>query len=158
MLHRRVDHHTFEIPGRQCPGLVRHRQALLNQSDEVFLAQPLPPMRQRRALERQFVTEAHFAAEELVIRVLHPTRAQHFIRQVVHVLQDEQSRHQPRRQWRLAWTRGAHAGKPAVEKLPIDLARQPHQRMSKIDDVLERRPQQILLTIVPRLRHRAPQR
>ena len=51
-----------------------------------------------------------------------------------------------------------HTLAPAVEKLPIDLARQPHQRMSKIDDVLERRPQQILLTIVPRLRHRAPQR
>src|SRR5207248_7739236 len=48
------------------------------------------------------------------------------------------------------------ANRPAVEKLPIDLARQPHQRMSKIDDVLERRSQQILLTIVSRLRHRAP--
>src|SRR5438477_7900667 len=36
-------------------------------------------------------------------------------------------------------------------------ARQPHQRMSKVDDVLERRSQQILLTIVPRLRYRAPQ-
>jgi hypothetical protein len=30
--------------------------------------------------------------------------------------------------------------------------------MSKIDDVVERRSQQILLTIVSRLRHRAPQR
>src|SRR5207247_1932294 len=37
-----------------------------------------------------------------------------------------------------------------------DLTRQPHQRMSKIDDVLERRSQQILLTIVSRLGHRAP--
>src|SRR5205085_848814 len=40
----------------------------------------------------------------------------------------------------------------------FDLARQPHQRMSKIDDVLERRSQQILLPIVSRLRHRAPPR
>src|SRR5262249_57312388 len=54
--------------------------------DEVFLAEPLPPMRQRRALERQFVTEAHLTAEELVIRVLQPTRAQHLVGQVVHVL------------------------------------------------------------------------
>ena len=88
-LHRCVDYHAFEIPGRQCPGLVRHRQAFLNQRDEVFLAKPLPPMRQRGALERQFVTEAHFTAEELVIRVLQPTRAQHFVGQVVHVLEDE---------------------------------------------------------------------
>src|SRR5215470_795267 len=72
-LYRRVDHHAFEIPGRQCPGLVRHRQALLDQGDEVFLTEPLPPMRQRRALKRQFVTEAHFTTEELVIRVLQPT-------------------------------------------------------------------------------------
>src|SRR5262249_5754771 len=67
-LYRRVDHHAFEIPGRQCPGLVRHRQALLAQAEGVFLTEPLPPMRQRRALKRQFVTEAHFTTEELVIR------------------------------------------------------------------------------------------
>src|SRR5215467_13819229 len=85
-LYRRVDHHAFEIPGRQCAGLVRHRQALLDQGDEMFLAKPLPPMRQRRALKRQFVTEAHFTTEELVIRVLQPTRAQHLVGQVVHVL------------------------------------------------------------------------
>src|SRR5215472_4837995 len=103
-LYRRVDHHAFEIPGRQCPGLVRHRQALLNQSDEVFLTEPLSPMRQRRALERQFVTEAHLTAEELVIRVLQPTRTQHLVGQVVHVLEDEQSRYQAGRKRRLAWT------------------------------------------------------
>jgi hypothetical protein len=33
----------------------------------VILPEPLPPMRQRGALERQVVTEAHFTAEELVI-------------------------------------------------------------------------------------------
>src|ERR1700720_1641887 len=44
-LHRRVDHHPFEIPGRQPAGLVRYRQALLEQGDQLFLAQPPPPMR-----------------------------------------------------------------------------------------------------------------
>jgi peptidoglycan/xylan/chitin deacetylase (PgdA/CDA1 family) len=38
------------------------------------------------------------------------------------------------------------------------IARQPHLRMAEVDDVLQRRPQQILLTIVPWLCHRAPQR
>jgi len=157
-LHRGVDHHAFEITGRQCPGLVRHRQALLDQRDELLLPQPLPPMRQGRAVEWQLVTEAHFTAEVLVIGVLQPAQAQRLIRQVVHVLQDEQPCDQARRQRWLARTWRADAGKPAVEKPPIDLARQPHQRMAEVDDVLQRRPQQILLTIVPWLCHRAPQR
>ncbi len=55
----------FEITRRQRPGLVRHRQALL------LLAQALAPVRQRRAVEQQFVAEAQLAAEELVIRILH---------------------------------------------------------------------------------------
>jgi hypothetical protein len=37
----------------------------LNQREKVFLTKPLSPIRQRRALERQFVTEVHFTAEEL---------------------------------------------------------------------------------------------
>ena len=45
-LYRGVDHDPFEIAGCQRPGLVRHRQALLDQRCQLFLAQPLPPMRQ----------------------------------------------------------------------------------------------------------------
>jgi len=113
-------------------------------------------MRHRGAVERQFVTEAQFPAEELVIRVLQPARAQHFVRQIVHVLQDQQPRHQSGRQSRLSLARRAYAGKAPVEKTPIDLPRQPHQRVAEVDDLLQRRPQQILLPVVPRLRHRAP--
>jgi hypothetical protein len=40
----------------------------------------------------------------------------------------------------LARTRRADADKPVIEKLPIDLARQPHQRMAEVDDVFQRRP------------------
>jgi hypothetical protein len=156
-LYRRIDHHPFEITARQRPGLVRHRQALLEERDQLRLAQPLAPMRQRRTVERQLVAEAQFAAEELVIRVLQPARAQHLVRQIVHVLQDQQPAHQPGRQRRLTRSGRAHAGKPLVEKPPIDRPRQPHQRMAEIDDLLQRWPQQILLTIVPWLRHRAPQ-
>jgi hypothetical protein len=68
-LNRGVDHHPFEIPGRQ-PGLVRHRQALLDQGDQQLLTQALVPVRQRGTLERQFMAEAQLAAEELVIGVL----------------------------------------------------------------------------------------
>jgi hypothetical protein len=74
-LHRGVDHHALEIAGRQRPGLVRHRQAFLEQRRQLLLAQPLAPMRQRRALERQAVAETHFAAEELVINTGSPASA-----------------------------------------------------------------------------------
>jgi hypothetical protein len=41
-----VNHDPFEIAGRQRPGLVRHRQALLDQRHQLLLAEPLAPMRQ----------------------------------------------------------------------------------------------------------------
>jgi hypothetical protein len=34
--------------------------------------------------------------------------------------------------------------------------RQPHQRMAKVDDLLERRAKQVVLAIVARLAHRSP--
>jgi len=80
------DYHPLEILGRDGAGLVRHRQALLHQRHELLLAQALTPTRQRRAIERQLVAEAQLAAEVLVIGVLDPARAQHFVREVVHVL------------------------------------------------------------------------
>jgi hypothetical protein len=58
------------------------------------------------------------ATEELVIQVLQPTRAQRLIRQVLHVLQDEQPRHQPGRQPGLAQAWRADAGKAPIEKPP----------------------------------------
>src|SRR5204862_7471266 len=61
-------------------GLVRHRQALLEQSHQLLFAQPLAPMRQRGAIERQLVTEAQFTTEELIIGVFNPARAQHLVR------------------------------------------------------------------------------
>ena len=53
----------------------------------------------------------------------------------VHVLENEQPGHQPRRQWRPALARYSHAGKALIEKPPIDLARQPCRRMAEVHDV-----------------------
>jgi hypothetical protein len=74
----------------------------------------------------------------------------------VHVLQDEEARHQPRRQTGLARARLAHRAEAPVEEAPIDLPGQPHQRMAHVDDLIERRTQQILLAIIPWPGHRAP--
>src|SRR5215469_15891887 len=69
------------------------------------------------------MAEAQLAAQELVIGVLQPARAQHLVRQVVHVLQDEEARHQPGREARLARTRRADAGKAPIEKNPQSISR-----------------------------------
>ena len=149
-LHRRVDHHPFAIAARQRPALVRYRQALLDQRRELALAEPPPPMRQRRAVERQPVAEAQFAAEELVIRVLQLACAQRHVRQptadrlcVCFKISSPATSRVGDGGRPIA--RCAHARKAPAEKPPIDLTRQPHQRMTEVDDVLQRRPQQVPL-------------
>jgi hypothetical protein len=153
-LHGGVDRHPPQVLGRQRAGGVRHREALLKQRRQPFLAQPLPPAGQRRALERQIVAERVLAAEELKIRVLQPAAAQRLVRQRMHVLQDQQAGDQPNRQRRLTRTRPAHRAEPLVEKPPVDPLRQPYQRVAQVDDLLQRRPKQILLPLVARPRHR----
>ena len=154
-LHGRVDHHALEVLVLERAGLVRHRQALLDQGGELLLAQSLAPARHRTAIEGGLVAEAQFAAEILVIGVLHPALVQHLVGEVLHVLEDEEAGDQPRRQ---AWLTGAcraHRREPAIEKLPVDLLRQQHQRVLQVDDLIELRPQQIGLPIVTRSCHHA---
>ena len=153
----RVDRDPFKILGGECPGLGGNRQALLDQRRKALLAEPLAPAGERRTIEPQLVPEHRFAAEELEVRVLDPAGAQGLVAQRMHVLQDQEPGHQPDRQRRMA---GAGLVDPAelpIEETPIDPLRQPHQRMAHVDDLVQRRPEQLLLTIIPRLRHRVPQ-
>src|SRR5436305_4607235 len=53
-------------------------------------------------------------------------------------------------------SRLAHRAEATIEKAPIDLTRQAHQRMPHVDDLIERRPQQVLLAIVSRSSHLTP--
>ena len=140
-LHRRIDHDAFQVLDRDRARLVRNREAFLEQRHQLRLAEPLPPARQGRAVERQLVAEAQLATEVLIIRVLEPARAQRLVREVVHVLQDEEPGDQPCRQTRMTRSRRAHRGKALIEKAPIDRPRQPRQRMPEVDDLVERRPQ-----------------
>lgn len=137
-LHRRIDRHPLQVLRLDRAGLVRQREALLDQRYELLLAEALPPSRQGRAVEGQLVAEAQLATEVLVVRVLEPARAQRFVREVVHVLQDEQSGDEPRRQAGLAWPHFAYRGKAPLQKAPVDLARQPRQRVLEIDYRIER--------------------
>src|SRR5499426_2377083 len=98
----------------------------------------------------------HLPTEVLEIRVLHPSLAQRLVGEVVHMLENEQPGHQPRRQRRLPGSHPTHRAEASRQKVPIDLPRQPHQRMAKVDDLLERRAKQVVLAIVARLAHRSP--
>ena len=119
-----VHHHPLQVLGLDRPGLVGHRQALLQQGRNLLLAQPLAPAGQRRTIEGQLVAEHQFAAEVLEVRVLHPAVAQRLIGQVVHVLEDEQPGHQPRRQRWLPWPdRRPSRNDPARNSQSISAAR-----------------------------------
>src|ERR1700678_3879227 len=52
--------------------------------------------------------EHRFSAEKLEIRILYPPVAQRLVREIVHVLENEQPGHQPCWQRRLAWTEATH--------------------------------------------------
>src|SRR5262249_1758721 len=89
------------------------REALLQQRDDLLLTQPLAPARERRAIKWQLVPEHHLPTEVLEIRVLHPSLAQRLVGEVVHMLENEQPGHQPRRQRRLPASRPTPTGLPA---------------------------------------------
>jgi hypothetical protein len=102
------------------------------------------------------VAEHHFAAEVLKIRVLHPPVAQHLVGEIVHVLENEQPSHQPCRQWRLPRPGATDRTEPSRQKTPVNLRREPHQRMAKIDHLLQSGTKQIILAVVAWLAHGRP--
>src|SRR5438034_9603579 len=103
--------------------------------------------------------EELLAAEILEIGVLHPAGTQFLVREIEGELEDRQSRHQPRRKRR-------HAGAVAVDLAALRLDRTPrhglrklHQLMLQVDDLVEPRAEQILLsalTAIPWLHGESP--
>src|SRR4030095_7727429 len=138
LLHSGIYRNPFEIFGVDRPYAVGHRKALLQQRGDLLLTQPLAPARERRAIKRQLVPEHHFPAEVLEIRVLYPSLAQRLVGEVVHVLEDQQPGHQPRRQWRLPGSHATYRTEASRQKIPIDLSGQPHQRMGKTRELFPR--------------------
>jgi len=63
----------------QRPARMRHAQPLGQQQPE-FVAQPLTPVAQPRALVRESVLEELLASKELEVWVLYPTLAHIFVR------------------------------------------------------------------------------
>jgi len=75
------------------------------------------------------VLEELLAAEVLVIGVLDPALAQHFIGEVISVREDGQPRHQSRRQRRVAGIIRIDLAEASFQEPPIHRAPQRHQRM-----------------------------
>jgi hypothetical protein len=111
------------------------------------------PLAQPRAIKRCRVLEHHSPPEVLEILVLHPAVTECFVREIVHVLEDQQPGHQPRRQRRLSRPDATNRAETSGQELPVNLRLQTHQRMAKVDDLLQRRAKQIAPTIVARLAH-----
>ena len=110
---------------------MRHREAFLQQRGDLPLTQPPAPAGQRRTIERQVLPEHHLAAEILKIRVLDPPVAQRLVREILHVLEDEQSGYQSCRQRWLSRPGSTDRTEASRQEVPINLRRQTHQRMAK---------------------------
>jgi len=148
-LHGGVDNRLGEIGGLGRIRADRRCQAFLQQRIELLLAHPLPPAGHRRAIEGQFMAEELLAAEQLIVGVLHPALAQGLVRQIVHRLEDGKSRHQPGRQRWMARRVSIDCTAARLHKAPVDCPAEPGQRMIHINDLIQPRPEKIVLTAVP---------
>jgi hypothetical protein len=143
-----VDDHLGKVGGLRRAGARRHRQALLDQRRKPLLPHPLAPAGQRRAVEGQLVPEELLAAEQLVIGVLNPARTKILVGEIVHVLEDREPRHQPRRQRRMAGLVRIDHAEPLFEEAPIDRPAELGERVIHVDDLVEPRPEEIILPAV----------
>src|SRR5581483_796730 len=133
------------------PRAGRDRKTFLQQRDELFFAHPLTPTCQRRAVEGRLVLKKLLAAKELIIGVLEPALAQNLVGEIVHVLQDREPGHEPRRERGPAWAVGINGAEVLLQKTPVNRRGQLRQRMLHVDDLIEPRPKQIVLPAVPTL-------
>jgi hypothetical protein len=93
----------------------------------------------------------HPITEQLIIGVLNPARAQILVGEIVHVLEDRKPRHQPRRQRGVAGLVRIDRAEPRLEKAPVDRPAELRQRVIEVDDLVEPRPEEIVLPAVPPL-------
>jgi hypothetical protein len=140
-LHRGVDRDPLEVSGPQRTAFMGNPQAL-SQQDVQLVAQPLAPMAQIRALVRKLVLEELLPGEVLEIRVVDPALADAFVGQPVDVLEKQQPDHEAGLDPWSAFV-AVERCDLAVDPFPVDLARELHQLVLHVDDLLEPGPEQI---------------
>jgi hypothetical protein len=95
-----------------------------------------------------FASEKNGAAEQLVIGILNPARAQILIGEIMHMLEDRKPRHQARRQGRMSGLVGINRAEPLLEEVPVDRPAELGQRVVQVDDLIEPRTEEIVLPAV----------
>ena len=151
LLHGRINDHLGKIRWLRRARARGNGKALLNERDELLLAHPLAPARQRGAVESELVPKELFATEELIIGIFDPALAQNLVREIVHVFEDGEPGHQPRGQRRASRNVGVDRAEAFFEKVPINGLRKLRQSVVHIDDLIKPRLEQIVLTAVPPL-------
>ena len=124
-------------------------QALLQQGLEALLAHAVAPAGDRGAIERQGAPEELLAAEILIIRVLDPPCAHHFVAEIEGVLENGKAGHQLGRKWWAAGAVGVHRAELLFQEAPVDRPRKLRQFVIQVDDLVEPCAEQIRSAAVP---------
>jgi hypothetical protein len=95
------------------------------------------------------VPEELLAAEILIIRVLDPPCAHHFVAEIEGVLENGEAGHQPGRQRWPAGAVGVRRAELLLQEAPVDRPRKLRQLVVQVDDLVEPRAKQILPAAVP---------
>ena len=138
-LYRGVDRDPLEVAAPQRTAVVSNPQALRQQQLQL-VAQPLAPVAQVRALMRELMLEELLPGEVLEIRVMDPAFADALVGQPVDMLEQQQPDHEPGFN---PWPALVAVVRRdlAVDPLPVDLAREPHQLVLHVDDLFEPGPE-----------------
>ncbi len=148
LLDRGIHDHLAEVGrlGRTRAG--GHGQALLQQRHQAFLAHSLRPARHRGAVKGERVAEEFLGAEELEIGVLHPSRTERLVREVVHVLEDGQAGHEAGGQGRAAGILVVDGAELLLEEGPVGDVSEPDEGVLEVDDLIEPGAEEIGLSAV----------
>ena len=88
------------------------------------------------------------AAEQLEIGVFQPAIAQRLVGEIVHMLEDGETGHEPCGQRRTTGNVGVDGAEALFQKTPVDRADEHDQRVTHVDDLIEPRTKQIPLPAV----------
>src|SRR6516164_6728331 len=114
-----------------------------------LLAHAVAPAGDRGAIKRQGMAEEFLAAEILIIRVLDPPIAHHFVAEIEGVLENGEAGHQPGRQRWSSRLVGVHRAELLFQEAPVDRSRKLRQLVVQVDDLVKPCAKQILPAAVP---------
>lgn len=134
-LYRRVHHDRRKTRSLDRIASLSRLDRLGQQAFDPFLSNPLPPAHKARRIAQHIVLEVQLAARVLVTRVPDLTLDHFVVAERVDALQVQQPSRQPRRRRRPPCRRYELRTELPIEHCPINLRRQLHQLVPRVDDV-----------------------